>query len=323
MKQSNVCQLLELELKYANEKAVDTGGVCRDMLSAFWQEAFATAFDGRNVVVPSIHPHTNMDLFVTLGTIFSHGYISCGFLPVRVAFPTIAAAIHDTNLHIPNDIMLQSFQSYLSFHESGILREALSKCDGQVKSFTRDMVFQLISILDQVGCRQTPQPSNLKQLIVQLAQHEFITKPLGAVRALHSGIPSSHHEFWKRLPIERLFVLYNALSATPKLVLEKLIEPSAMKPEEQRVFTYLTSFIGNVSQEELTCFLRFVTGSSSLTANKISVSFNNMSGIGRRPISHTCSCVLELSTNYLSYLDFSNEFQQVLRSNESWAMDAL
>ena len=99
-----------------------------------------------------------------------------------------------------------------------------------MKSFTKDMVFQLIGILDQVGCRQTPQPSNLKQLIVQLAQHEFITKPLGAVQALHSGIPSSHHEFWKRLPIERLFVLYNALSATPKLVLEKLIEPSAMKP---------------------------------------------------------------------------------------------
>ena len=41
-------------IEYANEKAVDTGGVCRDMLSAFWQEAFATAFDGRNVVVPSI-----------------------------------------------------------------------------------------------------------------------------------------------------------------------------------------------------------------------------------------------------------------------------
>ena len=66
-------------VKYANEKAVDTGGVCRDMLSAFWQEAFATAFDGRNVVVPSIHPHTNMDVFVTLGTIFSHGYNPVGF----------------------------------------------------------------------------------------------------------------------------------------------------------------------------------------------------------------------------------------------------
>ena len=65
---------------------------------------------------------------MTLGTIFSHGYISCGFLPVRVAFPTIAAAIHGTNLHIADDIMVQSI-SYLSFHESGILREALCKCD--------------------------------------------------------------------------------------------------------------------------------------------------------------------------------------------------
>ena len=58
----------------------------------------------------------------------------------------------------------------------------------------------------------------------------------------------------------------------------------------------------NLPQEELTCLLRFVMGSSALMATKISVSFNNLSGIARRPISHTCNCVLELSTNYSSYL---------------------
>ena len=54
-----------------------------------------------------------------------------------------------------------------------------------------------------------------------------------------------------------------------------------------------------------------------MTANKISVSFNNLSGIARRPISHTCSCVLELSRNYLTFIDFSKEFQQVLMSADS------
>lgn len=284
--------------------------VCRDMLSSFWQEAFVVSFDGRNAVVPSIHPHTKMDLFVTLDTILSHGY-----LPVRIAFPTIGAAIFGTHVYIPDDIMVKSFQCYLSFHDSCVLEEAL-----QLQSFSNDMVS---SILAQFGCRQIPQPANLKRIVVQLAQHEFITKPLGAVQALYSGIPKCHYDLWRKFVIEQFFTLYNILSATPQAVLKKLIEPSPMKADEQRVFNYLTSSIGNLSQEMLQCFLRFVTGSSSMMANQISISFNKLTGIARRPISHTCSCVLELSTEYLSYLDFSGDFNHVLTSNESWNMDAV
>ena len=33
-------------IKFLGEKAVDTGGVCRDLFSAFWSEAYDKAFDG-------------------------------------------------------------------------------------------------------------------------------------------------------------------------------------------------------------------------------------------------------------------------------------
>lgn len=149
------------------------------------------------------------------------------------------------------------------------------------------------------------------------------SKPLEALHALHSGIPTIHHEWWKRFSVERLFGLYKSLNATPQQVINKLKEPDIMEPDEARVFGYLTSFLGNLSLDELTSFLRFVTGSSSLIPDDISVMFNRLSGVARRPISHTCSCVLELSTDYLTYLDFSQEFHQVLMSSESWAMDAV
>ena len=39
-------------VRYENEKAVDTGGVCRDMFSAFWEKAYLKNFDGERLVVP-------------------------------------------------------------------------------------------------------------------------------------------------------------------------------------------------------------------------------------------------------------------------------
>ena len=49
---------------------------------------------------------------------------------------------------------------------------------------------------------------------------------------------------------------------------------------------------------------------------KITMSFNNLSGLGRRPIAHTCDCLLELPVSYISYLDFTAEFQSILSDTE-------
>lgn len=86
---------------------------------------------------------------------------------------------------------------------------------------------------------------------------------------------------------------------------------------------YLTIFIGNLTHKELMAFLRFVTGSSLLSEKRMHVSFNSLTGIARRPISHTCSCELQLSTSYISYIEFSEEFYNVLRSSDAWEMHAI
>ena len=55
----------------------------------------------------------------------------------------------------------------------------------------------------------------------------------------------------------------------------------------------------------------------------IKVNFNSLQGLARRPISHTCSCLLELSTSYSSFLEFEQEFSVVLISEDAWPMDAV
>ena len=136
-----------------------------------------------------------------------------------------------------------------------------------MKTFSNENVSQLIRILGKVDCRQLPKPNNLRHLVVCVACHEFITKPLGALHTLHSGVPTVHREWWKPFPAERLCP-YNSVTATPQQVLDRLKEPDMLEPDETLVFSYLTGFIGNLPQD-LSCFLRFVTGSSSLIPSNI------------------------------------------------------
>lgn len=74
---------------------------------------------------------------------------------------------------------------------------------------------------------------------------------------------------------------------------------------------------------EVQDFLRFVTGSSALVVDEIKVTFNGLSGLTRRPITHTCSSTLELPVSYATYLEFAEEFDSILTNELSWIMDAL
>lgn len=96
-----------------------------------------------------------------------------------------------------------------------------------------------------------------------------------------------------------------------------------MNAAEERVYGYLTSFIGNMKLEELRLFLRFITGSSVCIDKKIEITFNNLSGAARRPIAHTCTCILEVPLSYATYPEFSEEFLKILMSELSWVMDAV
>ena len=124
-------------------------------------------------------------------------------------------------------------------------------------------------------------------------------------------------------PIEKMFNFYQLLNATPSSVLKQIQEPELMNAGESRVYNYLLSFVGNMKQNELRLFLRFVTGSAVLMAEPIKVSFNSLTGLARRPISHTCDCGLELSVSYSSYPEFEEEFFTVLHNELSWQMDAI
>lgn len=328
MYQENLIEVLKqypFRVEYEGEMACDTGGVCRDLFSCFWEEVFLNNFDGEQLLVPCISPEADIQgptsIFKILGTILSHGFMVCGFLPVRVAFPVVAAVLLGTDIVIPDNILIDTFVDFLASHESSILRDAV--LDVKIGQPLTPHISNLISILSRFGCKKVPSSTNLLNLIVGVSKHCFISQPFSVLHAMRSGVPKPFEVFWKAYKVEEMYTLYKALNATTSSVLHMIDEPEGMNCAQKRVFSYLMSFIGNMKRDDLRLFLRFVTGSSVMLAQKINVSFNNITGIARRPISHTCDCGLELSIAYSTFPEFEQEFYKILQHEYSWIMDAL
>ena len=307
-------------IKFEGEKGVDTGGLTRDAFSAFWEEAYLRHFDGSSVLAPTVHAGLDISLLHTLGRILSHGYLACGYLPVRIAFPTLAAILLGADVIITADILLDTFREGLTPVDQSAIALAISS----KAPFTQDLTSKLVDIFSRVDCLEMPTPSNVLKLCQRTASYLYIQRPCAAINEFRKGIPHKYHPFWSAKGVSGLYRLYIALTATPSKVLETLEEPITASVGEQRVFTYLQQFIGHMKIEEVQKFLRFITGSSVCISQSIKVTFNSLSGLARRPISHTCTSTLELSTSYVSYLDFSTEFSSVL-SQEAfcWKMDAM
>ncbi len=101
-------------VRCVNELAVDTGGVCRDLFSAFWQESYVKDFDGEKLLVPAVRPNIDMVGLRLLGTILSHGFMVCGFLPIRIAFPVVAVVLFGLETKFTDGMIIDSFVDYLA-----------------------------------------------------------------------------------------------------------------------------------------------------------------------------------------------------------------
>ena len=277
---------------YVDERAVDTGGVFRDMYSYFWEKAYVRHFDGEKLLVSAIHPNTDMAAFTNLGTVLVHGFMVCGFVPIRLAFPIIAYVLCGTEVNISDKVMLESLVEYVPTYDRCTLRDAITHSGD---CFDVKIKTSLIDILSRLGCTEIPTPLNIKRLLTSVAKHIFLCKPLGMLLKMRAGVPACYNRFWWQFDIEKLFRLYKALNASTLdlSVLQSIAEPEAMNCAEDRMFQFLKTYITNMKEEELRQFLRFVTGSAVLTSQKITVIFNSLCGeIERRPIAHTsCVCV--------------------------------
>ena len=313
-------------MKFEGEMAVDCGGVSRDVISGFWEEAYEKLFDGSTLLTPLMDPHINTAAVLPLvGRVLSHGFVCTGFLPTRVTFPTLAGMLLGPDVKIKSSHLVEAFVDYVSDVDREVLKEAITIAKADTcHSFPNSMKEKLLTVLSAFGCRQIPTTDSLPHNLAQIAKFVFQSKPMLAVTEIHSGIPQAHRPFWQSKSPDDLHQLYQALAVTPAKVLALFDEPVFMNKAQEVVYGYLRQFVGNMTLDQVRVFLRFVSGSSVCTAENLKVEFNSMSGFARRPIAHTCSNTLELPATYISYPEFEKEFRLILTNDTfTWIMDAL
>ena len=153
------------EMCFVRERAVDAKGVTRDVFSRFWEAAYLQIFDGSCSLIPTVHPQVDMTKFPISGKVLSHGYLTCGFLPLCIAFPAMASCLLGPTVKIPDKILLESFLDYLVHYEMKAVKDALNALStGQLPPI---LVSKLTTLLSpRYGCRSLPTPENVKRLIL-------------------------------------------------------------------------------------------------------------------------------------------------------------
>ncbi len=190
--------------------------------------AYIKDFDGGSTYIPSVHPHADMSHYRVLGSILAHGFMSCGLLPNRLAFPVVACTLLGCDVVIQDAILIDSFVDYVSSYESSVFREALQVSKGSEATFTPVLGESVLNILSTMGCREMPTPGNIQQLILQVARYELVRKPLGALLSLYRGVPTEYHPFFSGFSVGDLHGLYRALNATPGSVMSMIKESKEM-----------------------------------------------------------------------------------------------
>ena len=148
---------------------------------------------------------------------------------------------------LSDEMLMDSFVDLVSAYERTTLQEDLQvSLTNTHISYMPVLLDKLVDILSQFGCREVPTPLNLPQLVLRIARHEFMVKPLGALYARNSGVPENHRGFWNTFSVQELFTLYTSLNATPCTVIARIEVPEQNNSAQARVFGYLIRYIGNM-----------------------------------------------------------------------------
>ena len=93
----------------------------------------------------------------------------------------------------------------------------------------------------------------------------------------------------------------------------KLVQLHQLRPKHWP--TSRDSFRGLDETKLTKFFLRFTTASGVLVTDRLTISFTNVEGLKRRPITHTCSYTLDVASTYANFCELREEFMAILKSD--------
>ena len=301
-----------------DEMARDLDGVKREIYSIFWDEITNQYFEGGKSVVPRVGPDVTDELCQILGRAIIHSFLITGIWPIQLSKPfSVSVMVGEES--ITDDDFVDSFLEYVLEFEAEVLQKALNEAERG--PFTATTQEQVLEVLSQFGLRCLPTHTNIRSLLVKTAKCELVQKVNRAINKFREGMQDMDTQIHANLQKEDVLQLYHELYPTPTKVLS-LMKPDVdgvLTKSQEEVYLHLKRYVNAADSATLKRFMRFVTGSSFLVAKEIKVIFHL--SIGRLPclVAHTCGCTVDLPVgNYMGFLDFRTQLDNILNHPESW-----
>ncbi|ROL51589.1 hypothetical protein DPX16_0357 [Anabarilius grahami] len=164
---------------------------------------------------------------------------------------------------------------------------------------------ELLEVLDGHSCRKTPTENNAEEILQELAHKKLIQEPAYVIEQWANMLSTAISH------LDDISSVYENLQPTVRKVLRALSFRENMNTQQREIQRYLTTYLRESGTRGLSRFLRFCTGSDLFLGKTIVINFTQIQGFQRRPVAHTCGCVLELSVFYDSYPDFRSEINSL------------
>ncbi|CAG2192344.1 unnamed protein product [Mytilus edulis] len=293
------------------EIAEDTGGVLRDVLSEFWGYFLENCTLGKTFKIPSLRHDFGYMEWKSVARIMMYGYKFSGYWPIQLAKTFMEQCIAPGD-EIETKELMSDFYQFVSVPDREVFKKA-------VDDFSSVDIDELLDALETHECKARPTDNNIKLILKEIAHKEIIQAPKYIIDCWKTVFEETNAKF---IDLKKLSELYEKLQPTNRKVVQILKFPDFMDAPCSEVSNYLKRFVKNLEADTLKRFLRFCTGSDLLTAECITIEFNSLTGLERRPTAHTCGCVLKLPKVFEDFMSFRSEFDQILEHN-FWVMDII
>ena len=308
-----------ITIQFDEECGLDYDGIKREAFSLFWEKAIPRYFEGSHTFVPRICPAIDESVYTILGRILWHGYVLSGVFPISLN-KVFVELVFVGKENITDDDFLGGFLEYVSTYESIKLSNILDE-----KLLSAESRMFLIDLLSEYSVSKLPTTENKRAVLVSVGKTELLNKPKMAIDAFREvflqGIGND-------VVISKNAVgkLYKSLAVNTDKVLSLLAldDASTMTKPKEMIFTYLKRYIRNLTAKELPLFMRYVTGSATVSGDLIKVIFHAYGGNLPHVLVHTCSSIVDLpSGGYDNFNDFRAQLDEVIKNAESWKFSSI
>ena len=161
-----------------------------------------------------------------------------------------------------------------------------------------DEMSQILEILSNYDCRIMVNSDNVIPVIEEIAHKELLQKPQYIAECLKDIVFTLLPSFPDFAALSKRYELL--IPSTSKIL--SCLEANPESYGERDSLQFLKRYIkGLDTPQKLSKFVWFFGGSEVMLFETIQVNFTNLSGLGYRPIAHTCNTVVAiLNLSFLS-----------------------